>query len=98
VMGELRQLDLGTGSSRFDPNTGEHHHLVCDACGAVQDVTADFPGVALDPLDAFGYEVASTEIVFRGRCRACAGTTDADASFPDPINPNHSNEERVPHG
>ena len=35
AMGELRQLDLGTGSARFDPNLDAHHHLVCDRCGKV---------------------------------------------------------------
>lgn len=92
-MGELRQLDLGTGSSRFDPNTGDHHHLVCDTCGGVQDVAADFPGVTLDDAERFGFEVAATEIVFRGRCRSCAA-----GRHPHPTNQSTSNEERVPHG
>ena len=26
-MGELRALDVGTGSVRFDPNVDEHHHV-----------------------------------------------------------------------
>ena len=73
-LGELRQIDLGTGSARFDPNTDDHHHLVCDTCGAVQDIDARFPGVALEAENPFGFEVDSTEIVFRGRCRRCAGT------------------------
>ena len=80
-MGELRQLELGTGSARFDPNTGDHHHLVCDRCGAVQDIDADFPGVALDPAEARGFEVATTQIVFRGRCRTCAGS---ETTSPEP--------------
>ena len=41
AMGELRQLDLGTGSARFDPNLDAHHHLVCERCGKVVDVYAD---------------------------------------------------------
>src|SRR3954469_21156156 len=28
-MGELQQLELGTGSARFDPTLDPHHHLVC---------------------------------------------------------------------
>ncbi|HEY8527100.1 MAG TPA: Fur family transcriptional regulator [Acidimicrobiales bacterium] len=72
-MGELLAFDLGTGSVRFDPHTEEHHHLVCMECGKVQDLDADFPGVALPPGNPFGFEVTSTEIVFRGRCRDCVG-------------------------
>src|SRR5947209_537038 len=38
AMGELVQLDLGTGSARFDPTLSPHHHLVCDGCGRVTDI------------------------------------------------------------
>jgi Fe2+ or Zn2+ uptake regulation protein len=70
-MGEIVALDVGTGSVRFDPHTGDHHHLVCERCGAVQDLEADFPGVTLPSGNGFGFEVSSTEIIFRGRCRDC---------------------------
>ena len=48
-MGELAQLDLGTGSSRFDPNLDPHHHLVCESCGTVLDVHGDFPDRSASP-------------------------------------------------
>ena len=70
-MGELRQLQLGTGSARFDPNVDDHHHLVCDDCGAVQDIDVRFPGVELDDDNSHGFVPRTTEIVFRGRCRQC---------------------------
>ncbi|MDZ7673710.1 MAG: transcriptional repressor [Acidimicrobiales bacterium] len=72
-MGELHQIELGTGSARFDPNVSDHHHLVCDRCGSVQDLDTDFPDVTVEPDNAFGFEVDTTQIVFRGRCRDCAG-------------------------
>jgi Fur family peroxide stress response transcriptional regulator len=78
-MGEIMAFDLGTGSVRFDPHIGQHHHLVCESCGKVQDVDADFPGVA-PPANRFGFEVSSTEIVFRGRCRDCAGVATGDGA------------------
>ena len=96
-MGELRQLELGTGSARFDPNTGDHHHLVCDRCGSVQDITADFPGVALTPDDAFGFEVDTTQIVFRGRCATCAGTETTSPVPGTPFTEAPINEEQL-HG
>jgi Fe2+ or Zn2+ uptake regulation protein len=70
AMGELNQLDLGTGSARFDPNLDAHHHLVCDVCGDVRDVHGDFSAIVPDGHD-HGFEVSSTEIVFRGLCREC---------------------------
>ena len=75
AMGELASVDLGTGSSRFDPNTTPHHHLVCNDCGRIDDLHADFPGVTVPVDDEHGFEVAATEIVFRGRCRVCAPAT-----------------------
>ncbi len=69
-MGEIQHLELGTGSSRFDPNIETHHHFVCGGCGSITDVTADTS--RLDPPhDGSGFTVRATEIVFRGRCRAC---------------------------
>lgn len=70
-MGELHQLQLGTGSARFDPNVDDHHHLVCDTCGSVEDLDTNFPGVTLAVDNDFGFAVDSTEIVFRGTCRRC---------------------------
>ncbi len=77
AMGELGQLDVGTGSSRFDPTTDPHHHLVCDRCGQVSDLMVDFPDVAV-PADAgSGFSVDRTEIIFRGICASCAGAAVA---------------------
>jgi Fe2+ or Zn2+ uptake regulation protein len=72
-MGELSSLDLGTGSTRFDPNLDPHHHLVCEVCGRIDDLHAEFPGVAVPPgSEGAGFEVTATQIVFRGRCAQCA--------------------------
>jgi Fe2+ or Zn2+ uptake regulation protein len=76
AMGEIQHLDLGTGSSRFDPNLDAHHHLVCDECGKVHDVYVDFTDLQV-PIDIDrGFLVTNTEVVFRGRCASCA--TDSD--------------------
>ena len=73
AMGELSVLDLGTGPTRFDPNLEPHHHLVCDACGRIDDLHATFPGVTVPRSGAAkGFQVTATEIVFRGRCASCA--------------------------
>ncbi|WP_436795592.1 Fur family transcriptional regulator [Actinospongicola halichondriae] len=77
-MGELQQLELGTGSARFDPNVEEHHHLVCERCGAVQDVDARFPDVSLPADNEFDFAVGSTEIVFRGTCGGCQTTSPSN--------------------
>jgi Fe2+ or Zn2+ uptake regulation protein len=75
AMGEIRSLDLGTGSMRFDPNTGDHHHLVCDRCGTIRDVLADVAGVTPDRLD--GFVVETTHVIFRGVCESCCAAGQA---------------------
>ena len=72
-MGELQCLDIGTGSTRFDPNTDPHHHLVCTACGRVRDVRADVTSVPARQWD--GFTIDSAEVVVRGRCDTCQPTT-----------------------
>ena len=69
AMGEIQALDLGTGASRFDPNVDAHHHLVCTSCGKVGDVYVDQVTV---PEAAPGFTVESAEVIYRGRCDACA--------------------------
>ncbi len=71
-MGELVQLDLGTGSARFDTNVSDHHHLVCDTCGLVQDIHLDAPAFDLDDSLRPGFHVDAVQIVLRGRCAPCS--------------------------
>jgi Fe2+ or Zn2+ uptake regulation protein len=69
-MGEIQQLDLGTGSSRFDPNVEGHHHLVCTSCGRVRDLYADFDD-QVPAAKRQGFAVDTAEVIFRGLCPAC---------------------------
>jgi Fe2+ or Zn2+ uptake regulation protein len=71
-MGEIHALELGTGSARFDPNVGDHHHLVCEGCGAVRDVAVDTSALAPPAEGSEGFAVRAVDVVFRGRCAACA--------------------------
>jgi Fe2+ or Zn2+ uptake regulation protein len=70
-MGEIQQLDVGTGSARFDPNTDAHHHLVCQTCGKVRDIYVEVPEVQVPRGKAKGFAVRSVEVVFRGVCNEC---------------------------
>jgi len=69
-MGEIQQLDLGTGSTRFDPNVDAHHHLVCTSCGRVRDLYADL-ALHIPDDQRQGFSVGSAEVVFRGLCPGC---------------------------
>jgi len=72
AMGEVAALDLGTGTTRFDPNVeGLHHHLVCRGCGKVRDLHADFSDVSVPVGAEEGFEVSGAEVIFRGLCAPC---------------------------
>jgi Fe2+ or Zn2+ uptake regulation protein len=73
-MGEIQHLDLGTGSFRFDPNLDDHDHLVCEECGLIRDVALDTTDLVVAPDALDGFAVRTVDVVFRGRCGACAGT------------------------
>jgi Fur family peroxide stress response transcriptional regulator len=59
-------------AARFDPKTGQHHHLVCMDCGEIIDVEdprldrLPFPKVKPN-----GFQIQDYNVHFRGRCAAC---------------------------
>lgn len=85
-MGEIGEIELGTGATRFDPNTDPHHHRVCDRCGMVLDVPVFFPHVRLPDALAEGFVSTGAEIVFRGRCVECLSTDDEQHPDRDRVN------------
>jgi Fe2+ or Zn2+ uptake regulation protein len=77
-LGEIAAMDLGTGTVRFDPNVEvAHHHLVCRSCGKVRDVDVDTRMLTVPRGEDQGYDLGSTEVVFRGLCPECRTAIDA---------------------
>ena len=74
AMGEITEVRLADGNTRYDPKVGpEHHHLLCEGCGLTFDVEPlGVMGLTLPPEQRFGMIVKSVEVVFRGRCSNCA--------------------------
>ena len=77
--GFVQRIDLGAGTSRFEPRQpdGEHHHhLVCDDCGKVEAFADDELERALRRVERrTGYSVAGHDVVLRGACDDCAPAT-----------------------
>lgn len=71
AMDELLVLDLGEGGMRFDTNTTDHAHLLCEACSRLEDVEWSLPAGILPPPLRRGYAIAGARVIFRGRCPAC---------------------------
>jgi Fe2+ or Zn2+ uptake regulation protein len=70
-LGEVGVLDVGTGATRFDTNTGEHHHLVCSSCGTVWDLSPGVMGAPVTREEVPGFTIDRAEVVYRGRCEQC---------------------------
>ncbi len=83
-LSELVMLDLGTGAIRYDHNLTQHHHLVCDECGAVVDIPAHLTEVQYAGVADLGVSVSSADLVMRGTCSLCnaAGSTTTDSTNP----------------
>ena len=70
----VMRADRGPGAAIYEVADTWHHHFVCRECGAVIDVPcvvgskpcldADIPGAVID----------EAQIIFRGRCPACASS------------------------
>jgi Fe2+ or Zn2+ uptake regulation protein len=72
-MGEISAINVGDGSTRYDPKVGpDHHHLICDGCGRIYDVEpVGVDAVALPNTQQHGMRIDTVEVVFRGRCADC---------------------------
>jgi Fe2+ or Zn2+ uptake regulation protein len=76
ALGEVRVLDLGTGSVRVDPNVeDDHHHLLCTRCGRVRDVPVDFTGLRVPIQYRREFTVDDVQVIFRGHCDNCSDRT-----------------------
>ena len=78
-MGELQAIELGEGVTRFDPNVDDHHHAICNACGAITDVHVERAS-ALRPKGVDGLNVDDIGVVFRGVCAKCESSSKRSPS------------------
>ena len=70
--GEIRQLDISNGTSRFDGVAHSHYHFRCEKCGRVTDI--DEPvNKELDRKVALktGLQISHHQLEFRGVCKDC---------------------------
>ncbi|MBM7808652.1 Fur family ferric uptake transcriptional regulator [Geodermatophilus bullaregiensis] len=72
--GLVRRIQPRGSVARYEARVGDnHHHLVCRSCGSIVDVDcAVGPAPCLAPPDDAGFVVDEAEVVFWGRCPACA--------------------------
>ena len=69
----IRRIQPAGSPARYEDRVGDnHHHLVCESCGTVQDVDcAAGKAPCLHPRGAKGFRVREAEVTYWGLCADC---------------------------
>ena len=71
-IGLVRELTYGDSSSRFDCNTSDHYHAICESCGKI----VDFHYPSLNEVESLaeqvtGFNVSHHRMEVYGTCSEC---------------------------
>ena len=71
--GLVRRIEPAHSPALYERRVGDnHHHIVCSACGAVEDVDCTVGhSPCLTPSSSSGFRVQSAEVTFWGLCPNC---------------------------
>jgi Fe2+ or Zn2+ uptake regulation protein len=83
--GLVYEFSGGASPSRYDGNPGEHEHVRCVRCGAVENVTLPELADLREHVAArTGFRMGRYPMVFHGLCESCARVTrEARAGDPN---------------
>ena len=72
--GLVRRIQPIGSPALYEDRVGDnHHHLICRGCGVVVDVDCAVGTTpCLTAADNAGFEIDEAEVVYWGRCPACA--------------------------
>jgi Fe2+ or Zn2+ uptake regulation protein len=72
-LGVARRVVAPGPSTRFEAVTRDHHHMICERCGAIEDLhaRASLGAVTRAARDA-GFEPAAAGVTVLGLCSRCA--------------------------
>jgi Fur family transcriptional regulator, ferric uptake regulator len=72
-LGVVDHVHLGHGPAVYHLSSDAHHHLVCDACGAVVEVPETlFAELRQQLKDDYGFALQPRHFAVTGRCQECA--------------------------
>lgn len=71
-IGLVRELTYGDSSSRFDCNTSDHYHIICNDCGKI----VDFHYPTLEEVESLaeqvaGFDISHHRLELYGICEDC---------------------------
>jgi len=77
LIATLRSLE---DRSRFDPNTREHHHVVCTGCKRVMDIFwPEIDALSMPPQVEDWGRVETKHVLLRGTCSTCLLKIESEA-------------------
>ncbi|NPA32025.1 MAG: transcriptional repressor [Aquificae bacterium] len=68
-IGLVRRVCFWGNSARYDANTSEHHHLICERCGKIEDIELD-DRISVPP-ELKGFKTESYSVNVYGLCPDC---------------------------
>ena len=78
-LGQVVRVANVNGFERYDADTFEHVHLVCDECGAVIDIMDADIRKAKKACQAGQAQIKSIQIVLHGTCEKCSVNLKGDS-------------------
>jgi Fur family transcriptional regulator, ferric uptake regulator len=83
-LGVVRHTHLGHGAPNYSEREHEHVHLVCHACGAIQEAPIEVMAELAEGLRATqDFDLDVSHIALSGRCADCAGGAEPDDAVLD---------------
>lgn len=75
--GLIRRIHPAGSVARYESRVGDnHHHMVCRACGAIDDVDCAIgKAPCLTAADHRGFALDEAEVIYWGLCPGCATAT-----------------------
>jgi Fur family ferric uptake transcriptional regulator len=82
--GLVRRIEPAGSVARYESRVADnHHHVVCRACGAVEDVDCAVGSApCLTTSDDRGFTIDEAEVTYWGLCPACSTPTLTEHTSP----------------
>jgi len=72
-LGVARRVVAPGPSTRFEAVTRDHHHMICERCGAIEDLHVRVPlGAVTRAARDAGFEPGGAGVTVLGTCARCA--------------------------
>ena len=65
----LVKVIVGESETRYDIDTQDHGHFICESCGAIYDFSIDLDLLANSDLNHF--QINDKSVYFKGICKGC---------------------------